>query len=395
MSIERIELLTTRFGIIHQGADEIFQKGCTLHWKTDTRLVNLGNTFYRKDLDTYYLRSSVGSRATSDESYQFREAVHVEFERIRIDPRYENIHFSVRAPVGDINKIKIIPCENHLKSIPVDTFFTIQPFKSNLPMTISKNDEEDIHTFNISTNNDQFIQFKVHFWCWNLCRKHLFSNKRGSMRFVCRMSGPGVEDITVFTKINVQQNPGRGAKVTASTLPKSQLQDANIPSGGYPSALNWANTARMLPNGQVVSRYGQPNQVQRNHVNIVEYGRLMKINIELPKRFHEILGPELARTELENLKRDITQMTNNRVGDATRRRSIANDCLVKENMFLKDAMSKLHHSLAGAANQYDYLSRENNDLKRRNANLHNEVLAKRQCDRKTNTDGIDLDLNQN
>ena len=393
MSIERIELLSTRFGIIHQGASEIFQKGCTLHWKTDTRLVNLGSAFYRKELDTYYLRSAVGSRAAPEEPFQLKEAVHVEFERNRIDPRYTRIHFSVRAPIGDINNIKIVPCDTHLKSNPVDTFFSIQPFKSNMAKTISKNENEDIHSFDISMNNDQFIPFKVHFWCWNLCRKHLFSDKKGSMRFVCRMSGPDVEDITTFTKINVQQNPGRGAKVTASTLPKAQLQDNNIPS--YKYAQHWSKSAKMLPNGQVVNRCRFTPQIQRNHVNIVEVGQLVKINIELPKRFQEILGPDLAKEEIAILKRDIIMMANNRVSDATRKRSIANDNLINENMFLKNSMNNLHHSLAGAANQFNFVTMENNDLKRRNASLLDEVQAKKSCKCESNTESICLDFNQN
>ena len=53
----------------------------------------------------------------------------------------------------------------------------------------------------------------MYFNCWTLCQKSSFSDKKQNMCLRMKLTGEGVEDFIVTKTINVQQNPGRGAKV--------------------------------------------------------------------------------------------------------------------------------------------------------------------------------------
>ena len=55
--------------------------------------------------------------------------------------------------------------------------------------------------------------FQMYFNCWTLCQKSSFSDKKQNMCLRMKLTGEGVEDFIVTKTINVQQNPGRGAKV--------------------------------------------------------------------------------------------------------------------------------------------------------------------------------------
>ena len=56
--------------------------------------------------------------------------------------------------------------------------------------------------------------FKMYFNCWTLCQKSGFSDKKQNMCLRTKLTGPNVEDFVITKTINVQQNPGRGAKVS-------------------------------------------------------------------------------------------------------------------------------------------------------------------------------------
>ena len=66
------------------------------------------------------------------------------------------------------------------------------------------------------------------FNCWTLCHKSRFSDKKQNLCLHARISGTGVPDITVMKTINVQQNPGRGAKVVCPKLRGVSYQQQKV-----------------------------------------------------------------------------------------------------------------------------------------------------------------------
>ena len=63
-----------------------------------------------------------------------------------------------------------------------------------------------------------FFYFQMFFNCWTLCQKSGFSDKKQNMCLRTKLTGPGLEDLIITKTINVQQNPGRGAKVSLKIM---------------------------------------------------------------------------------------------------------------------------------------------------------------------------------
>ena len=59
----------------------------------------------------------------------------------------------------------------------------------------------------------------MYFNCWSLCQRVHFSDKKQNMCMRIRLTGTDVECVTIIKNINVQQNPGRGAKVVTPRAP--------------------------------------------------------------------------------------------------------------------------------------------------------------------------------
>ena len=95
-------------------------------------------------------------------------------------------------------------------------------------------DGQDAFKFCIQDCDDDFISFQVsmtnchrklllwiilyyyiqmYFNCWTLCQKGNFCDKKQNLCLRAKLTGAGVEDVLITKAINVQQNPGRGAKV--------------------------------------------------------------------------------------------------------------------------------------------------------------------------------------
>ena len=356
LETSRVELLVKKFGTIHKRSNEVLERGLTVHWKTDKRLINMGSCFYRPDADTFYVKSSCNIKQNKINGLiEFDEGgvIYLEIERSRIDRRYDTVSFSVRSPVDDFNKIKIIPCKSHIAQTGVPTFFTIKNAEDNTRGRLVQNNIEDSHQFNIAGNNKQFIAFKVRFWCWNQCKKFQFSNRKAAMRFVVILSGRNVEDITAYSCINVQQNPGRGARVI------TKLPDPGQGPSDLNGNQNWNNV--VVHNSQLGQQLlNRPQQM--NMVNFQDAGQIMKINIDIPRTFFESLGIEQARIELEAMKREICSIANNRIHDAVRRKVAGNSELLKENNQLKIMIQSLQNTISGSNAQTDFLMKENDRL---------------------------------
>ena len=174
------------------------------------------------------------------------------------------------------------------------------------------------------------------------------------MRFIVILSGRNVEDITAYSCINVQQNPGRGARVITSKLPDP---------GQGPSDLNgnqnWNNfTVHKSQLSQQILNGPQ----QMNMVNFQDAGQVMKINIDIPRSFFESLGIEQARIELDAMKREICSIANNRIHDAVRRKVAGNSELINENNQLKIMIQSLQNTISGSGAQTEFLIKENDRL---------------------------------
>ena len=57
---------------------------------------------------------------------------------------------------------------------------------------------------------------QIYFNCWTLCQKANFSDKKKNLCLHAEIVDEGAEPYTIRKAINVQQNPGRGAKVVVS-----------------------------------------------------------------------------------------------------------------------------------------------------------------------------------
>ena len=66
------------------------------------------------------------------------------------------------------------------------------------------------------------------FNCWTLCHKSQFSDKKQNLCFHARITGAGVPDVHIMKTINVQQNPGRGAKVVCPKMRGASFQQQKV-----------------------------------------------------------------------------------------------------------------------------------------------------------------------
>lgn len=55
----------------------------------------------------------------------------------------------------------------------------------------------------------------MYFNCSTLCQKIKFSNKKDNIRLRAKLTGEGLDDVLISKTINVQKNPGRGAKIVS------------------------------------------------------------------------------------------------------------------------------------------------------------------------------------
>ena len=338
MDVNRVDMLVKKFGTIHKRVNEVSERGLTIHWKTDKRLINMGTCYYRPDVDTYYVKSSCNMKhCRSNGAIQYDDGgmIYLEIERSRIDRRYSKIKFSVRSPQDDINKIKIVPCESHAQQTGAITFFSIKAAENDMTCIITQNECEDSHSFDISKNYNQFMAFKLRFWCWNVCKKFQFSNRKASMRFIAILCGENVEDIVAYSNLNVQQNPGRGAQVIKKIL------DTNPNKNDINGNTSWQSTGPVISTSQLGQSLLQPP----NRVNFFDSGQTMKINVEVPRSFFEALGIEQARIELESIKREICSIANSRINDAIKRKIAANTEILNENGQLKVMIQNLQSTI--------------------------------------------------
>lgn len=351
LSMDRVSSLMSKFGIIHRRANEIKEKGVSIHWKTNVKRVNVGTCYYKNETDTFYIRSSCNGGVEFDDT---RNVAYMEIERSTVDLRYNTVKLFVKSPADDLHKKKITACSNHMKNTGQSTFFTARIANNSSNEVIIKNETDDMHVFDINGNKEKFIGFKIRFWCWTHCKKGDFSNKNTSIRFMAKLCGENVEDMQTFSNINVQRNPGRGAGVVQKKINYPDPTGEFRPCGSKPTSRH--------------AYHSHPNNgLLNSDVNFIDNGRLLstrqvRVNIDLPKVFFDILGPGQARVEVEGLKRDIDAMAKNRIQDAINRKIAGNEDLLRDNEILRTAVSNLQHIIVNNNKQSELLQLENNRL---------------------------------
>ena len=112
LSLDRVGLLMSKYGIIHRRVNEIKERGFTIHWKTNVKRVNVGTCYYKNETDTFYIRSSCNGGISSvlirTDYDDTRDVAYMEIERGTVDKRYNIIKLSVRSPADDYHKKKLV-----------------------------------------------------------------------------------------------------------------------------------------------------------------------------------------------------------------------------------------------------------------------------------------------
>ena len=379
-SMERYLKILTRYGVLHSKVTDVDKFGLAMHWKQDARNVNQGLTFYMKDTDTFYLKTSSDSNPRSADpfGYYMNDVLYLDVERRTVNPDYNRLIFSVGPPFSDINKSRISVCENHAKKHGVDTFFTIIDAENKMePKKVIKN-EEDQWIFDITGNIQPFMSFKLKMWCSSLCQKGKFSDKRDQINFWVTLTGENVKEIKIWTSINSQMNPGRGAKVvTAKSNAPTKTFQIEMPH--YNWSRNDANSFQATATKSNLS--GDKTKNTKSPVSFTDYGNRFKFEVDIPRNFYSILGPNHARAEIESLQRDIVYLTHHKFKDAMKKRRIVDDEKDKNMIILQNTNNTLRHALGESRRNLAWLYSENErmmkivkDNNASNANTYDENM---------------------
>ena len=152
---------------------------------------------------------------------------------------------------------------------------------------------------------------------------------------------------------------------------ESAQRNDSIPANYIKYLDNFTTIVLMLECCKILSNFRTFNDrrnVFNNNTKFVESGRhepLRQLNIivDVPKSFHDILGPGQARVEIDGLKRDISSLANFRIQDAIKRKIAGNQDLVHENSSLKMAVSNLQQIVVNNNRQAEALQVENSRLR--------------------------------
>ena len=331
-----------RFGHVPAREEEFNLSGYGLYWKVDKKNVNQGTCYYRLDKDTYYVKATGRRHFIGGEIAEIgtnpKDVGWLEIIRNHVDTRYNTIEFFVSPPHDDKLKIKIIPCDNHSREHGSTTFFRIDAVNNlTTNRSFSSHDDYDIYQFRIGKNTDQSLAFRLQFFCWTMCKRASFSNKRDDLLLNVIMRGPGMDPIKLSCSLNIQQNPGRGSGAVGSS--KKTIQNA-------PHAWNaWSAGTPHYPGNNTMI---QPNMTFQN------LNHRIRLELDVPQNFQLILGEIQTKIELDNLQRDINMLVINRLNDAINRKILVEERTTKRN---------------------EELIAENNQLKRMNQNLGQTALV--------------------
>ena len=325
---QRLAAVYKRYGHIPIREKEFERIGCSIYWKTDRRWVNQGTCFYNQATDVYYMRSA----SRNEGEVNPNEVAWLDIERRKVDSRYTHLTFYVTPPLTDRMQKKIVPCEVHQRDHRSTTFLGIKAVEVKSPPQVFHEPNYDLFQFDISEYSDPILSFQVQFYCWTVCKRMYFSNKKDNLVFHAVFSGSNMPNLPLSCLINIQQNPGRGSN---STVKKKATTIANFNS-------HWAkNSAQILQDMR--NRSGTEGVV-----SVHEAIDSVEVRILTPPNFRLILGHSQTEMVFEEIKRDVQFIVEGRLNDAISRRPLSNPELMKrkeeleaENRQLREMNKKL------------------------------------------------------
>ena len=362
--------LVHRYGTVHDKADSINTKGFAMHWKLDARLVNQGRTFYRRDTDVFYMKTAKDKGFRLQDGGFARDVSYLDVERKIINSKYNKIGFAVGPPLSDIDSGKVGPCEHHRNEVDAKTYFSILDTSGRSFPVLVTGTKEDKWVFDITGRMEQFLSFRVKFWCGTLCQKSRFSDKKDNLTFFAILMGEGVEDIRIYTTFNSQMNPGRGAHVVQ---PGKSVQPTKIIAIDMPAYTWTAIDGNKL---QATPGRFKADQQSQYPVTFTDMGSKIRIDMELPKNFAQVLGVTQASQEMEGLQRDIVYTIHHRIMDAYKKKALANEELLRNNTVLQSMNNNLRMVLAETKRNLKYVCEENDKA---NDKLSKEMTLRRNC----------------
>ena len=377
-SMEKFMLIIAQFGFIHDKAGDADRFGIAMHWRADARPVNQGLTFYNADLKTFYLKSAKEQKLILTDGEYAKDTLRLGVERKWVDKRYNKIAFSMGPPFSDVGQMKIRPCDYHVKEFEINTYFSIIDADKGTRPTLVSTGKEDKWIFDITGRFEQFLHYRVKFWCATSCVKSKLSNKKDNLVFYVTLMGEGMKDIRIWTNVNTQQNPGRGAKAVQPSKPTT-FSKFNIDMPSY----NWRSVdgRHMTVNPSLDSSknvalnnsFGIPN----NSVTFTNYGDKIRVDILLPKNFVGVLGSTQANAELEAIQRDIAYLSHTKLKDAYKKKILANEELMRNNNMMMNANMNMKKVLDETKSNLQIMCHENDRISNR---LRDEMTARRNCD---------------
>lgn len=368
-TMEQFMTIKAKFGVIHNRATDIDKFGMAMHWKVDSRNVNQGTAYYIKEQDLFFLRSATEKAFVYSNGEFAKDTIWLEIERKLINPKLNKLAFSIGPPFFDASSKKIMPCEYHTKEYGISTFFSILDADLCSIPSLESSPKEDRWIFDISERNDRFLRFKVKLWCGTACTKMKFTNKRENMVFYATLFGEGNEETRIWTIVNSQQNPGRGAGVVGSKLAAhSKVINIDVPNFN-------GNTKE---NASIDNQVNNLAGLTRNSVRFTDYpdSNRFKIDVEIPRNFKLLLGDAQAKMELDCIQRDIAFLIHTRLKDAMKKKCVANDEILKNNTMMANANANLKQALMNTKGNLMVMCKENDRIASR---LSEEMTARRNC----------------
>lgn len=322
VSPNRLAMIYGRFGHIPAREKDFEKMGCSIYWKTDRRWVNQGNCFYNQTNDVYYHRSTRRELFPTGEMSP-RDVAQLEIGRTTLDPGYTHLTFYVSPPPGDAFKRKIVPCDNHFRESGHRTFLGVEAVTLSTPPQIFEKEKYDLFQFDIRGCSETFLLFRVQFYCWTVCKRIHFSNKKENLIFNAVFSGSNLPNVCLTSTINIQQNPGRGSSSTA--------MNKSIPNINSTWA---ANSEQFLQTMR--SKAGSEGTITvHNEFDVCN------IRIEIPPNFHLIMGATHTTMVMDEIKRDVQFLVEGKLNDAVARKPTSNPELLKRKEELEDENRQL------------------------------------------------------
>ena len=377
-SMEKFMLIKTQFGIIHDRANDADRHGIAMHWRADERPVNQGLAFYNAELKTFYLKSAKEPKLIMADGDYAKDTLRLGIERKWVDKRYNKIAFSIGPPFSDVGQMKIKPCDYHVREYQIGTYFSIMEADKSTPPTLCSSNKEDKWVFDITGRYEQFLHYRVKFWCATSCIRAKLTSKKDNLVFYVTLMGEGMKDIRIWTNVNSQQNPGRGAKVVQPAKPASFSRfNIDMPSYNWRSVDGRHVTVNPSLESNKNSALNNSLGISNNSVTFTNYGDKIRVDILLPKNFVGVLGSTQANAELESIQRDIAYLSHTKLRDAFKKKILANEELMRNNSMMMNANMSMKKALDETKSNLQIMCHENDRISSR---LRDEMTARRNCD---------------